>query len=242
MRLPKVLLSLTVLSASALLAGSLALATTFFVDDNPTPAGEDGSAARPFRTITSAINNALSGDTVMVAPGIYRENILVISGLHLMGAGADTTIIDGGGFANTITAISFDPNTTIEGFTIRNGRGLSGGGILISGTVIVRNNKISGNIVQGFLALGGGALGGGICVSGSGRSEDNVVEANTAISGQGGGIAVVSGSPVITRNVIRGNAALAASDGFYGYGGGIALLGASVRPVITSNIITGNRA
>ena len=35
----------------------------------------DGSAARPFRSINDAASIAAPGDTVKVAPGIYRENV-----------------------------------------------------------------------------------------------------------------------------------------------------------------------
>ena len=37
------------------------------------PAGGDGSAARPFSSISAAAETAKPGDEVVVAPGVYRE-------------------------------------------------------------------------------------------------------------------------------------------------------------------------
>ena len=46
----------------------------YYVDQNAAPMG-DGSAAHPFRRIQSAANLAMPGDEVLVAPGIYREDV-----------------------------------------------------------------------------------------------------------------------------------------------------------------------
>ncbi|HET9480700.1 MAG TPA: hypothetical protein VFP98_03000, partial [Candidatus Polarisedimenticolia bacterium] len=223
-----------------LLAGSMSLGKTLLVDGSAPLPGEDGSPARPFRKIQSALNNAFVGDVVQVAPGTYVENIVVPSGVQLLGAGPSSTFIDGGGRTNTVLIVSEDPNTLLKGFTITGGRGLSGGGVFVAGPATITGNVIIGNRVEGTLQIGGGSLGAGILVSGEALIEDNTILLNTAVSGRGGGIAVGGGIPVITRNVIQANRALAASDAFYGYGGGISIFAGA--PLVTSNIIEGNRA
>ena len=45
-----------------------------YVDINSEPGG-DGSELRPFRRINDAAKCALPGDTVLVRPGVYRENV-----------------------------------------------------------------------------------------------------------------------------------------------------------------------
>jgi hypothetical protein len=75
-------------------------------------------------SIQAAINTANNGDTVLVAPGTYFEN-LFFSGRAITvksSAGADSTIIDGGG---ELPVASFQSGegqgTVLNGFTIRNG-------------------------------------------------------------------------------------------------------------------------
>ena len=46
----------------------------YYVDASVEKNG-DGSAERPFRTITEAAEKALPGDEVVVAPGVYREYV-----------------------------------------------------------------------------------------------------------------------------------------------------------------------
>ena len=47
---------------------------TLYVDDDAA-AGGNGSRAKPFRTIQEAVNRAAAGTRVLVADGIYRENV-----------------------------------------------------------------------------------------------------------------------------------------------------------------------
>ena len=67
-------------------------------------------------SIQEAIDSAKLGDTVQVASGEYRENILILKGIDLIGAGAGQTIIKSS--ANEIVKIVKVLNGKFSGFTI----------------------------------------------------------------------------------------------------------------------------
>ena len=92
----------------------------------------DGSQA--YTTIQIAINDALSGDIVLVHPGRYLENINMSDKSNIVLASmeystADTTyisatIIDGSnGNSSTILCYENTNNCTISGFSITGGEG-----------------------------------------------------------------------------------------------------------------------
>jgi predicted outer membrane repeat protein len=89
-----------------------------------------------YTTIQSALNNAGTGDTVLVQPGTYYENIFwpETNGIKLISAGdSSNTIIDGGGLSSVIymntQTVTIDTTTLIKGFCINNGSATYGGGI-----------------------------------------------------------------------------------------------------------------
>jgi len=80
-------------------------------------------------TIQAGLNSAAEGDTVLVSPGIYYENIFwpETNGIRLIGSGYEDCIIDGNDLAGVISFSwelggIIDINTEISGFTLRNGR------------------------------------------------------------------------------------------------------------------------
>jgi hypothetical protein len=83
----------------------------------------DGSEEFPFATIQQAINSSADGNTVHVSTGTYEENIIwpAISGISLVGADRETTIIDGGAAA-TVVSLTDVGYASISGFTITNGQ------------------------------------------------------------------------------------------------------------------------
>ena len=93
-------------------------------------------------SIQSGINNAASGDTILLAAGIFYENINTAITITIIGEnGPEFTTIDGGEQGRVITAQYINLN----GVTIQNGlaTNIGGGGISGNGRIddcIFQNN------------------------------------------------------------------------------------------------------
>ena len=148
-----------------------------------------------FVSIQVAISNAKNGDTVLVAPGLYYENLnfrgkkIVVASRYLIDQSVSTirsTVIDGSRpiFPDSASVVLFasgeDTSTVLIGFTLAKG---------------------IGTLVPGSF------LGGGILVTGesSPTIKYNIIRKNSAIIG--GGIAVYGGSPTIVHNALVANTA-----------------------------------
>jgi parallel beta-helix repeat protein len=104
-----------------------------------------------YDTIQKAVDAADPGDTIIVRPGIYTENVFINKTLTLIGKDRNTTIIDGGRAGNVIHVIS--SNAAIINFTIQNSAD-NQSVILYSGIflyravhTIIRNNILKNNSV-----------------------------------------------------------------------------------------------
>lgn len=225
-----------------------------------------------YPTIQAAINAAASGDTVFVSAGMYVENIDLLgkSIVVTSALGPEVTIIDGNQAGPVVTLASGENSATVlNGFTLRNGRAKSsapdfgnGGGIRISGSPTITNNKIvdnfacTGSGISAILSAAtiqhniisrnsqsdcfGGLGGGGITIqnkaaSGSVQISENLISDNITGS-SGGGISINGGGSVTVRgNIIRGNTS--------SWGGGIAMINDGFpAPRIVQNLIVENKA
>jgi hypothetical protein len=94
-----------------------------------------------YPSIQGAMTAAANGDTILVAPGTYVENIDFLGkSVHLLSEqGPEVTIIDGNQAGSCVTfADGEDENAIIEGFTLTNGSGRDvpglpdvGGGVFV---------------------------------------------------------------------------------------------------------------
>jgi parallel beta-helix repeat protein len=215
-------------------------------------------------TIQQGLNVAQPGDTVLVAPGTYYENIIwpETNGIKLLSeAGAESTTINGRKLNSVITFPAHggrDTTTVVRGFRITNGRRDHGGGIACyySGPTLT-NCIISGNSANG---------GGGIHCAHSNATLTNCTISGNSAEVEAGGIWCNTSDLTFTNCTISGNSAVSLAGGIYcerqsmdttlnptftnctisgnstgGDGGGI-LLDFSSKPSIKHCTITDNRA
>jgi len=205
---------------------------------------EHGSPEQPYNSITEALAVAEEGDTIRVAGGrgiFYAENITVTEPVSLLGGFNPETwtqdavsrypVIDGRGLGTVVVIgpwASDRRDINFGGFTILNGNGLRGGGLLIDGaSPRVFDNRISGNWAS---------EGGGIAVQdASPIIWDNDIEGNSAHGCGGGGVYLVRSGAILSQNRITNNGAGIAP------GGGIVIEDHS-QPMMTRNIIVSNYA
>jgi hypothetical protein len=99
-----------------------------------------------YSTLQNAVDAAHDGDTIAIAPGTYAGGVSIDVSVKLAGAGADQTMISGGGPVLTIGTFgaSSEPTVSIDGVTITGG--------------ITRSSPESTPFVgqEGVIALGGG--------------------------------------------------------------------------------------
>jgi hypothetical protein len=77
----------------------------------------------PYSQISDAVASADRGDTINVAAGTYQGGFTIGVSLKIVGAGADSTVIRGGGPVITIGSFgaTTDPTVSIDAVTITGG-------------------------------------------------------------------------------------------------------------------------
>jgi len=221
-----------------------------------------------FGTIQSAINASSNGDTILVEPNTYYENInfrgknIVLTSRFYINndlSFISSTIINGSNPSHPDTASCIiissgeDSTAVLQGFTLTGGTGTlwldehgagrytEAGGILIQYShPIIQNNIIMNN--EAIRKPSGivSAGGGGIRIGdGSPRILNNIIMNNSGM--YGGGIVSNYASPIIRNNLIIKNKVYQAVTGASTFGGGgIWVLGNGQRPLIDNNTIVGN--
>ncbi|MCW5933418.1 MAG: carboxypeptidase regulatory-like domain-containing protein [Fimbriimonadia bacterium] len=205
-----------------------------FVNANaPGPTFNGQTWATAYRTLQEAITNAgASGEIdIWVAQGAYNERLTVRAGIGMYGGFAGTevrrnqrdfrnreTIIDGQRGGVVLNFTSPNINTVLDGFTIRNGQGTTGGGVLLNGIMTIANCRFIDNRA---------ASGGGIHTTGAATFINNFFIGNGA-SATGGGIHATTNVSIISC-VFQNNYAQDA-------GGGIHLTSGTATRIINNTL------
>lgn len=181
---------------------------TWYVDVSVASPGDGSSWRSAFKFIQAGIDAAHEWDTVMVAPGIYLENI-VLKGRNIILRSTDpldpevvaNTIIDGNQAGSVVTFAGTEDETCIlSGFTIRRGSATEeGGGIYGAVYADGTHATIQNNVITRNSALDGGGL--ARC---GGTIRNNIISDNSARSG-GGGLYRCDGN--IENSTVYGNSA-----------------------------------
>lgn len=115
----------SVRSAIAVIAVIAAAAATAAVAVVPLASAATIRVPIDHPTVDRALRAAGPGDTVLVAPGVYQENIVwpLVQGIVLTGeASPEATILDGGGALSVIGVYgSIDSTTVIRRLTLQHG-------------------------------------------------------------------------------------------------------------------------
>jgi hypothetical protein len=202
-------------------------------------------------TIGAALAAASNGDTILVSPGVYDENInFGGKAVKLVSTdGPERTIIDGGGRKEVVRISQDEPRGAhLNGFTIRNGRadGFGGGVVVVSASPTIVNNWVVDN------AGCGNGIGMNISHT-SALIKNNLISRNRfqgCIGGLGIGLSmggdnhhpVLSGGashPEVIGNRITDNRPIV--PGSATMGGGLSL-NSAVDYVVSGNYIADNEA
>ena len=189
-------------------------------------------------TIQEAIDVAQNGDTILVMPGTYTENIdflgknIIVGSLFIATNDRkyiSQTIIDGGREGSVVVFTGGErSNAILSGFTITNGTGTysksrphssagkyahSGGGIFVN-----RSNPTLRNlVVKNNSAINTWSVGGGICYLSSVGAilEDVTITDNSAHSG--GGWYCFQSNPTLLNVRVQKNRATSDGGGIFCY-------------------------
>lgn len=186
------------------MAANAIASNTWYVDGvNGSNHNDCKSPQAACKTIGHAISRASSGDSVVVTAATYSEHFTIGLSLTIVGAGARTTIVDGGHrHSRVVTVSAANAQVTLSQLTIQNGGHYPiGGGILNAGMLTLNHLIISGNQ---------GPVGGAINSSGTVMINDSTISGNLA---KNAGAIANAGTMTINNSTLSANSATSSIGG-----------------------------
>jgi hypothetical protein len=232
-----------------------AAATTYYVCY-----GVGCSASTTHDSINMALADAIAGDTILVATGVYSEDLVIDKSITLQGgwdkifsvyaADTYTTTVQGTG-AKPVIQVTSDAVSVIKGLKITGGYTKTGGGIQIwyaGGTI--EENIIVGNFASGrgagIAIVSNDSIPSSIQIINNKILENNTANGQSDVGIQGAGIYVLSTGGLqvkIQGNEIHDNIGDFSSNVLGNEGGGgiyIKADGAVPSILVDSNVIQNN--
>jgi hypothetical protein len=204
------------------------------------PSGDDthdgSSWAAAKRTVQAGINAVADGGEVWVAEGVYTGPLAAGSFVRLHGGfgGTETerdardwaahpTVLDGNAAGTVVTLANSARYNVVDGFTIRNGKGIVAGAVYAPGTAapVIAHNRIVHNTAtltepsrpnSYYDASGGVYAGGAATIRGNTFFDNTVIRGATAV--------YAGAKATVTGNTIVANAG-GALGSIYLYNGGV---------------------
>ncbi len=182
-----------------------------------------------FESIQDAVLEVSSGDSIVVMPGTYYENISIYNKIIsiISSEGPLETVIDGSFSGPVITYDSVsDSSAVLSGFTITNGSGELINGAHYGGGILSKYSmpKLDNLIISNNTAFAGG----GICYYATDPTDNHPIISNTLIennlASEGGGVFCVNHLITIRDSHINSN-----GMDMFGSGGGIQILLSSIN-------------
>jgi parallel beta-helix repeat protein len=173
----------------------IALAVAFLIFTlNPSPGTASEVFVQPGGSIQAVINNASSGDEIVIGSGNYTENIVITKDDLVIRSGSgnpeNTTIIAGNSSIDVLRIRA--NNTTVSGFKIRAAEDADVAGIYLAGCTncTIDNNDVSENYLGIYLS----------------NSKNNTILSNRVNSNERYGIQLVrSESNLLLNNTADSN-------------------------------------
>lgn len=187
------------------------------------------SIAAPCATIQYALDQAGDGDVIVIAAGVYTENLQIARSVTLRGEDAATTIVDGSALPKRVIAMSYSPPLTVTIYSvgIRNGKGGVIGG---SGSLWIESSRIYDNDATGEFYDEGG----GVYTFGTATIASTAIYSNT---GEYGGGVYARAAVTVIASAIYSNVAEESGGGVY-----ISTDSSEDRAFLSNTTISGNQA
>jgi hypothetical protein len=202
-----------------------ALATLLTLALGPAAAAQVLLVPGDFPTVQAALEAALPGERIEVAPGVYGEDLDFLGkDVHLVGAGLET-VIQGSGTRPVVRFVSGETNAAIlDSVVVTGGESDRGGGLRIV--------DASPTIVRSFIVENRSSrMGSGVHVEGASSAPllyNNLIAYNTHAAGDPHGVEIQEAAPILVNNtIVRGDS------------NGVILRGASPA-ILRGNVIARN--
>jgi len=200
-------LTVLLLSHAVVLAAPVSLVvngtTGTIMTGNPCPSPRTSAT---YKHIQAAITCAESGDSLVIAAGVYPENLTITKDLILQGTSAATTTINGGGVGRVLT-VTGAVNVALSGLKFTNGIAADGGGVYTSASTLTFTGvQIHSNTAT---ARGGGLF----TTAGTVTFNNSTISLNTAPNG--GGVYTLAGTVKILGGSVTNNTGTTTGGGVF---------------------------